>query len=532
MTFKDLDLLQDILRAIEESGFETPTPIQKAAIPAILQKKDLCACAPTGTGKTAAFILPVLNKIASEPKTGKGPRALILVPTRELALQVSLEAEKYSRYLQKVKTVCIYGGIPYPVQKRNLSMPYEILVATPGRLIDHIERGRIKLSRVEILILDEADRMLDMGFIEPVEQIADLTPKERQTLMFSATLKESVIRLAKDLLNSPERITVASKENHENISQKIYKVDGLDHKLRLLEHLLKDPSIQNALIFTSTKAYADTLHNLLLDAGHMAAVLHGDIPQKKRNYTIAQFKKNKIQILVATDVAARGIDVPSISHVINFDLPNNVTDYIHRIGRTGRAGASGVALSLLSYKDLPIIKELEKISKQKIVFSTVEGLEPRFKEERGPKKFTPNRFKKDFSRGKNFKSRSQNNTDPYKTGSYKKNTFKQEDEQNRSFQEFPKKKYHEKRENSNFVEKNADNFSKQKFKPKNFDAQNRSFKEFPKKKYHEKGENSNFVEKNADGFSKQKFKPKNFKDKNRSFFGNKRKKFHSSRDFS
>lgn len=388
MSFKNLNLHEELLHSIEEAGYTAPTPIQEQTISPILEGKDLCACAPTGTGKTAAFILPILHRIiTTPPKQGKGPRALILVPTRELAIQVSAQAIKYSRFSEKLTTVCVYGGVPYPVQKKSLSRPYEILVATPGRLIDHLERGRIKLSRLEVLVLDEADRMLDMGFIEPVEHIASLTPKERQTIMFSATLKESVIKLAKNLLTDPQKVTVAPVvEKQEKIDQRMHRADNLSHKNRLLEHFLKDPSINNALIFTSTKSYADELLDILMEQGHSAAVLHGDINQRKRTHTISQFRKGKIRILVATDVAARGIDVPSISHVINFDLPNNATDYVHRIGRTGRAGASGIAISFVSSKDMPVIREIESSMKQKITVLSIEGLEARCEEDRFNKK--------------------------------------------------------------------------------------------------------------------------------------------------
>lgn len=381
MTFQDLNLHPGILKAIEEMGYTTPTPIQSEAIPKIQQGFDILASAQTGTGKTAAFILPALLRLLV-PSTlrGNGPRVLILVPTRELAMQVANESMKYSKYLTRMKTVCIYGGAPYPVQNRELSRPYEILVATPGRLIDHLERGRIDFSRLEMLILDEADRMLDMGFIEPVEKIAAATPKTRQTLLFSATLKGSVLGLSQRLLNKPIEISIASQHaKHENIEQRLHFVDNLGHKNRLLDHLLNDPELVQAIVFTSTKNHADVLLDLLLDNGHRAAALHGDMNQRQRMRTINRLREEDIKILVATDVAARGIDVLTISHVINFDLPMNAEDYVHRIGRTGRAGAKGIALSFAAPKDNHIVRRIEQFTGQKITPHVVVGLEPQLK---------------------------------------------------------------------------------------------------------------------------------------------------------
>ena len=381
MTFKDLNLHQDILKAIEDAGHVTPTPIQLMAIPKILEGCDLRASAQTGTGKTAAFILPALNLLSVPSKVNcQGPRVLILVPTRELAMQVANEAVKYSKHLSKVKTVCIYGGAPYPIQNRELSRHYEILVATPGRLIDHIQRGRIDFSRLELFILDEADRMLDMGFIEPVEEIAAALPPTRQTLMFSATLKGTVMNLSKRLLKNPIEISVESEINqHDNIEQRLHHVDNLGHKNRLLDHLLNDPTLKQAIVFTSTKSHANVLADELFERGFHAAALHGDMDQRQRTRTITMLRQGKIQILVATDVAARGIDVLTISHVVNFDLPSSVEDYVHRIGRTGRAGAKGIALSFASSKDLHIVKRIEQFTGHKIALHVIPGMEPQFK---------------------------------------------------------------------------------------------------------------------------------------------------------
>ncbi len=380
MSFKDLQLHTGILRTIEEAGYTTPTPIQLSAIPAVLSGSDLLASAMTGTGKTAAFLLPALHLLetAAPSDLGHGPRVLILVPTRELAMQVAAEAVKYSRYLRRIKTVCVYGGVPYPVQNRELSRPYDILVATPGRLIDFLQRGRIRLNKIEMLVLDEADRMLDMGFIEPVEQIAAATPKTRQTLLFSATLKGTVIELSKRLLKNPLEISVEAEEaRHDHIEQRIHYVDNLDHKHSLLEHLLIDPTIDQAIVFTATKHLADQVAEKLCEIGHSAAALHGDMNQRQRTRTIRLLRSGEIKVLIATDIAARGIDVLTISHVINFDLPMTAEDYVHRIGRTGRAGAKGVATSFVSNKDISILRSIERFTKQKLQAHTIPGMEPK-----------------------------------------------------------------------------------------------------------------------------------------------------------
>ncbi|MBN2479665.1 MAG: DEAD/DEAH box helicase [Parachlamydiales bacterium] len=396
MSFKDLNLQEELLRTIEQKGYKTPTPIQKLAIPKILEGKDVLACAHTGTGKTAAFLLPALKKMLDEPTCkGNGPRVLILVPTRELAEQVAKDSINYSRNLLKIKTVCIYGGVPYPIQKRELSKKYEILVATPGRLIDHIERGKIKFSRLEMLVLDEADRMLDMGFIQDVEKIASFTPKEHQTLLFSATLSKSILKLAENLLNDPISIQPESGSmKPKNIKHQIYKVDDLSHKHRILEKLLEQTEANQAIIFTSTKAYADTLEDDLKEKGYNASALHGDMKQFKRTKILQKFHAKKLQFLVATDVAARGLNIPNVSFVINFDLPRTKEDYIHRIGRTGRANAHGIAISLAANKENEFVKKIEEFSGQKIDVLTIEGLEPRKQTFIKAKKNFRNRFDK------------------------------------------------------------------------------------------------------------------------------------------
>jgi superfamily II DNA/RNA helicase len=380
MTFQDLNLHPALLQALQGLGFTQPSPIQAKAIPVILKGCDLLGSAQTGTGKTAAFLLPILTKLSLPAKSkGYGPRALILVPTRELALQVAAESIKFSKHLSKMKTVCVYGGAPYPPQIRDLSKPYEILVATPGRLIDHLERQRIDFGRLEVFVLDEADRMLDMGFIKPVEQIAAAIPKQRQTMLFSATLKGNVIKLSQNLLHRPIEISVDHEEaQHDNIEQRLHYVDNLNHKHVLLDYILQDPQMNQAIVFTATKHHAEFLMKKLIQSGFNAGALHGDMNQGQRTKTIARVRKGEIRILVATDVAARGIDVLTISHVINFDWPASSEDYVHRIGRTGRAGAKGLALSFAANKDMHLVKRLEQFTGRKIMSHVIEGLEPKF----------------------------------------------------------------------------------------------------------------------------------------------------------
>ncbi len=379
MHFKDLISHPKILQAIEDAGHTLPTPIQKEVILKVAEGRDIRASSETGSGKTAAFILPALEKLANHsPLPGKGPRVLILVPTRELALQVSAEAKKYGKHLPKITTICIYGGTPYPRQLQELSRPYDILVATPGRLLDHIERGRIRFSRTELFILDEADRMLDMGFIEPVEEIAALLPQKHQTLMFSATLKGSVLKLSEKLLNHPvEAIIERDRSQEEQIEQRLFRVDNLDHKYRLLDHLLKIPEMKQAIVFTATKHQADQITRKLMGQGHDAAALHGDMNQRQRTRTMMRMRKEEVRILVATDVAARGIDILTISHIINFDLPKIAEDYVHRIGRTGRASNKGTAFSFVAPNDRSCLKKIEQFTGRKIVHDTIPGIEAR-----------------------------------------------------------------------------------------------------------------------------------------------------------
>ena len=401
MTFDNFNLSSDILKAIAEAGYLEPTDIQMNAIPKVLQGCDLRASAQTGTGKTAAFLLPAIERV-KKPKSGKGPRVLILVPTRELGEQIAQQAKKYTKHLPHVKTVSIGGGVPYHKQMRKLSRPYDVLIATPGRLIDYMQRKKIAFPRLEMLILDEADRMLDMGFIGPVKEIAAATPDNRQTLLFSATLRKNILKLSNDLLNEPEEIIIhAEKAKHENIDQKLHFVNDLNHKNKVLEHILAEDGVYDSIIFTATKRHADQLTRELKNSGHKAAALHGDMRQRQRTRTIADLKKGRFNVLVATDVAARGIDVQTISHVINFDLPRNTEDYVHRIGRTGRAGKAGTALSLVSGREAFLVKQIEKYTGQKINSFEIPGLEPKMQaSKKGPRKSGKRNFK-----GKPFNKR-------------------------------------------------------------------------------------------------------------------------------
>ena len=378
MSFESLNLDSAILRAIEESGYTTPTAIQSQAIPVVTAGHDLMASAQTGTGKTAAFMLPALNLLATPHELkSRGPRILILVPTRELATQVNEAARKYGKFI-RARTVSIVGGMPYPLQNKLLSQPLDILVATPGRLLDHMERGRIDLSRLQMLVLDEADRMLDMGFLPDVERICEQLSAERQTLLFSATLDGDIARIARQILKNPKTIQVATqKEKHANIEQRLHYVDDMTHKNKLLEHLLIAPEVNQVIIFTSTKRHADVLAEDLYAAGHKTAALHGDMTQGARNRTLTKLRQGDVKVLVATDVAARGIDVQGISHVINYDLPKFAEDYVHRIGRTGRAGKTGIAISFASNMDRHILRKIEQFTGNRMEPGVVEGFEPK-----------------------------------------------------------------------------------------------------------------------------------------------------------
>lgn len=388
MSFRDLQLIQPLLQALNKSGYKQPTAIQTKAIPRILSGKDIIAIAQTGTGKTAAFVLPVLQRLA-ENSHRKLPNILILAPVRELATQITVAIHKYSQELD-IKVISILGGMPYHSQLRQLAKPCDIIVATPGRLIDYLNRGSIDLSQVTTFILDEADRMLDMGFFEDVKLISNYLPKKRQTLMFTATMGKEITQLAKTILHSPEHIEVTGESiTLANIEQLLYITDDNNHKNQLLTYFLNTQSIYKAIVFSATKHNADKLAKQLHSLGHAVDALHGDIKQQKRNRILDQFRKGKINILIATDVAARGIDISDISHVINYDIPKTAEDYVHRIGRTGRAGKKGVAITFVLVKEALALKRIERFIGTTISQHHIAGLAPNTKiqsEERKPNK--------------------------------------------------------------------------------------------------------------------------------------------------
>ena len=384
MSFAELGLNPVVLKCLETTGYTVPTEVQRQAVPAAIEGRDLLVSSHTGSGKTAAFLLPSLHRLA-EPSSlpGNGPRLLVLCPTRELALQVQKQAMIYGAGLRKLRTVCLVGGAPFGPQFQALKVNPEVMIATPGRLIDHLERGRIDFSRLEVLVLDEADRMLDMGFIEDIEHIVKQTPESRQTLLFSATLDGMVGKIASEMTNNALRVSVETREEHKaNIDQRILFSDDIGHKHRLLDVLLRDVDLTQAVIFTATKRSAEELSESLLEQGYSAAALHGDMPQHKRNRTLQRLRDGHTRVLVATDVAARGIDVAGISHVINFDAPRQAEDYVHRIGRTGRAGRSGIAITMVHGKERHLVREIERYIGQSVRVDVIPGLEPTPRAER------------------------------------------------------------------------------------------------------------------------------------------------------
>jgi len=378
MSFDQFKLAAPILRAVTQCGYTEPTPVQEKSIPEILAGRDLLASAQTGTGKTAAFMLPALDRLSTLKKGPKGaPRVLVMTPTRELAAQVTEATRNYGRFL-RLRSTAILGGTAYGPQFRDLGRPIDLVVGTPGRLIDHLERGSLNLSRLEVLILDEADRMLDMGFKEDVEKVVAAAPAERQTLLFTATMDRTMENLANRLLNDPVRVDIAGRKmTLDQISQCLHVADSYHHKKRLLQHFAESEEVSQAIIFSATKRDADSLAQELIDQGHRAAALHGDMTQGARNRTVRGLRQGRVRLLVATDVAARGIDIPGISHVINFDLPMAAEDYVHRIGRTGRAGASGIAISFASNGvDVQRLERIEKLIGERLPQEEIPGLEP------------------------------------------------------------------------------------------------------------------------------------------------------------
>lgn len=378
MSFDSLGLVPALLSSIQRTGFTTPTAVQLAAIPAALAGQDLMVSSQTGSGKTAAFMLPALNRIAKMPANkGRGVQVLVLTPTRELALQVSEATAMYGSNLEDLRIATVVGGMPYGAQLKALSRRVDVLVATPGRLLDHLQARRVDLSTVHTLVLDEADRMLDMGFIDDINTIVDRCPESRQTLLFSATLDGTVGKLAARMMRDPQTIEMAGQsDRHANITQSLLYADNAGHKLRLLDHLLRDAAMDQAIVFTATKRGADDLAEHLADQGFSAMALHGDMNQRQRSRTLGELQDGRIRILVATDVAARGIDVQAISHAINYDLPMQPEDYVHRIGRTGRAGRDGHAFTLAIHGERHKVRRIEHFIGYTIKSDVIAGLEP------------------------------------------------------------------------------------------------------------------------------------------------------------
>ena len=380
MSFASLGLSDDIIRAVTELGYTEPTPIQLQAIPAVLTGRDLMAGAQTGTGKTAGFTLPILhrlsNRAAKGPSSGRPPvRALVLTPTRELAAQVEESVRNYGKYL-KLESMTMFGGVGINPQIKRLRSRVDILVATPGRLLDHVQQGTLDLSGVEILVLDEADRMLDMGFIRDIRKILALLPAERQNLLFSATFSDDIKALAEGLLHEPTLIEVARRNaTADTIAQKVHPVDR-DKKRQLLAHLIKENNWFQVLVFTRTKHGANRLAEQLDKDGISALAIHGNKSQGARTRALSEFKDGSLQVLVATDIAARGIDIDQLPHVVNYELPNVPEDYVHRIGRTGRAGAEGEAVSLVCVDEKKLLADIEKLIKRALPKEVIAGFEP------------------------------------------------------------------------------------------------------------------------------------------------------------
>jgi superfamily II DNA/RNA helicase len=384
-TFADFSLDESLTQALEGLGFTTPTPVQEQAIPAALEGKDLLVSSQTGSGKTAAFLLPTLNALANQEtfvpfkermKAVTQPSILVISPTRELAQQVCQDAIALVRHMKGVRVAAIMGGMPFGKQIQQLKGA-QVVVATPGRLLDLVNRRQIKLDKVDSLIVDEADRMLDLGFSEDLEAIGDLAANRKQTLMFSATFAPRIITLAERMMNDPMRISIETGHStNTDITQTLHWTDGFEHKKKLLTHWLNEEDVDQAVVFASTQEDTDMLAEELAEAGLSVVALHGAMPQTVRNRRLRSIREGRAKILVATDVAARGLDVPTISHVINFGLPMKNEDYVHRIGRTGRAGRTGKAITLATYRERGKIRALEDFLDARLNVSEIEGLEP------------------------------------------------------------------------------------------------------------------------------------------------------------
>ena len=362
MSFQQLQVIEPILKALHNEGYTNPTPIQQQSIPAILQRRDILGCAQTGTGKTAAFAIPVLQLLYQDKLTKAQPgiKALVLSPTRELAIQIQESFAAYGKFTN-LSHACIIGGVSQHAQVQAIRKEVDILIATPGRLLDLMQQNLVSLQNLKLLVLDEADRMLDMGFVHDVKKILTKVPAQKQTLFFSATMAPAIIKLANTILRNPVKIEVAPvSSTAETVQQAIYFVERRN-KQSLLKHLLTDRTLQTVLVFTRTKHGADRIAKALNVAGIRAEAIHGNKSQQARQRSLVQFRSGQLKVLVATDIAARGIDIDKLSHVINFDLPDAPETYVHRIGRTGRAGAKGIALSFCDPEDKPTLRSIQKL---------------------------------------------------------------------------------------------------------------------------------------------------------------------------
>ena len=420
MSFQSLGLSDALLKAISKKGYTTPSPIQQKAIPPILRGQDVLASAQTGTGKTAGFTLPLLHYLSENPKEKFRPiRALILTPTRELAAQVYQSVQDYGAFLN-IRSTVIFGGVNQNPQVAKLRKGVDVLIATPGRLLDLQNQNLLSIKHVEVFVLDEADRMLDMGFLRDMERIMAMMPKKRQNLMFSATFSKDIRKLANGILNHPVKVE-ATPENStvDAISQKVYRV-AKNKKTGLIINLISEGKWEQVLVFTRTKHGANRLTKKMISANISAAAIHGNKSQGARTKALAGFKSGQVRVLVATDIAARGLDIPLLPHVVNFEIPNISEDYVHRIGRTGRAGANGQAISLVSADETSFLKNIEKLIGQSIDTEILEGFEPDANASTEPIKQGQNRSRQ-YSRSKDSASKSNNNGRNNKSRKYRGN---------------------------------------------------------------------------------------------------------------
>ena len=380
MSFDTLGLMPELLRAVREHGYETPTPVQAQAIPIVLSGRDLLAGAQTGTGKTAGFVLPILQLLAPNASTSTSParhplRCLILTPTRELAMQIEESVRTYGKYLP-VRSATVFGGVNINPQVKALRAGIEILVATPGRLLDHHQQGNLNFSQLQFLVLDEADRMLDMGFIRDIKKILALLPAKRQNLMFSATFSDEIRQLTSGLLNNPASVDVAARNSAAELVEHLVHPVDRERKRALLSHIIRSQKLEQVLVFTRTKHGANRLSEQLETDGIAASAIHGNKSQPQRIKALSYFKEGKITVLVATDIAARGLDISQLPHVVNYELPQVAEDYVHRIGRTGRAGSEGMALSLVCVDETKLLKDIERLLRRPLPTQVIPGFAP------------------------------------------------------------------------------------------------------------------------------------------------------------